>query len=320
MAGGQRSASTARGMRVRISARWAASHWPTPPALRRARLRRAGATALMALAVPLALELGHRPSTPTHAVLVARRDLAAGDALGPGQVRVEALPADAVPSGALRPGDRVAGLVPAAPISAGEPLTGASFVGPALLSALGGRGLLAVPVRFADAAATRLLRPGERLDVFAVPDDGWSGGDGTAGPSGASADDAAAAVAASALSPPPGTGGDAPPPIGGAPSSGSAPSLGVPGDAVPGATAGLPGVSPAGGPGPPASAAPAAPRPIVGGILVLAVPTSADGGDSTSEAAADAPGGLVVLAAHPPDAARLAVAQAHGTLAFAMLP
>jgi multisubunit Na+/H+ antiporter MnhG subunit len=52
----------------------------------------------------------------------------------------------------------------------GEPLTDVRLVGPALLGSLARDGLVAAPVRIADAGASRLLKPGDIVDVLAAND------------------------------------------------------------------------------------------------------------------------------------------------------
>jgi hypothetical protein len=285
----------------------------------------------VALAVPLAFAASRGTGPPTRAVYVARGDLVPGEPLRLTDVRVERLPADEMPVGALRPGSRVLGLVPASAISAGEPLTGLAFIGPRLLDALGGRGLLAVPVRLADAEAVRLLRPGERIDVFAVTDplgDG-AGADEPVGLSDAAADEAATMVAGAASAY---RGSDA----GTAPTRGSPPSAAAPTAAPPqqtpspaGSGFGAPLTPPAnaaspspGGvpPGEGGSDARGAPRALAHDVLVLSVPVSGDSGAMNADASADGSGGLVVLAVRGAEAGLLAVAQAQGPLAFAVLP
>lgn len=142
-------------------------------AVRGRRARRVAAAGLAGLAVPLAIDAVHSDPARGVEVPVAAADLPAGRPLTWHDVRTERLPAGSVPAGALRPGDAVDGLVPAIPIRAGEPLTDVRFLGPGLLGRYAGAagGTLAVPVRFADAGAVRLLRPGDRVDVFAAPVD-----------------------------------------------------------------------------------------------------------------------------------------------------
>ncbi|MCW2726896.1 MAG: hypothetical protein JWN35_3817, partial [Frankiales bacterium] len=98
-------------------------------------------------------------------VLTVARDLPAGAELGAGDLVGTALPRAAVPSGAIADESQAVGRLLAAPVRRGEPLTDVRLAGARLL----GReeaGLLAVPVRLADAAAAALLRAGDRVDVL----------------------------------------------------------------------------------------------------------------------------------------------------------
>ena len=100
-------------------------------------------------------------------VLRAARDLPAGTALSPGDlVRVE-LPRAAVPDGVVTSAAEAAGRLLAAPLRRGEPLTDVRLAGTGLLGP-GDEGLLAVPVRLADAASAALLHAGDRVDVLAA--------------------------------------------------------------------------------------------------------------------------------------------------------
>jgi Flp pilus assembly protein CpaB len=156
-------------------------------ALRWADLQRAVAarrqlvSALLAgLAVLAALSAVRPAAPPSVDVLAAARDLAAGSALALPDLRTVALPRAAVPAGALRPGAAVLGRLVAGPVRQGEPLTDVRLLGPALLAAVGraadrATDMVAVPVRFADAGAAALLRPGDRIDVLAAPDPTSSG-------------------------------------------------------------------------------------------------------------------------------------------------
>ncbi|WP_433476975.1 SAF domain-containing protein [Spirillospora sp. CA-142024] len=138
---------------------------------RLARLRRPLAALFAAAAAGLAL-LALRPGPPPSVrVLGAARDLPAGTALAPSDLRYLELPAAAVPSGALRSG--AAGRVVAGPMRRGEPLTDARVVGDGLLRGYG-PGTVATPVRIADADAVRLLHPGDHIDVLTAPPDGAS--------------------------------------------------------------------------------------------------------------------------------------------------
>ena len=125
------------------------------------------AAGLAAGAVALGLQaLAPRPA-PSVAVLAAARDVAGGARLGSGDIRTLRLPPSAVPAGALVDPAAAVGRVLAAPVRANEPLTDLRLLGSALLRGSSGA-LVAVPVRFADAQAVRLLRAGDVVDVVAA--------------------------------------------------------------------------------------------------------------------------------------------------------
>jgi Flp pilus assembly protein CpaB len=116
------------------------------------------------LAAALAVVSPHPP--PGVSVLSAGRDLAAGTSLAPGDVRVVRLPAELAPAGALTVATEVVGRVLAAPLRRGEPLTDVRLAGADLLSRRAG--LVAVPVRIADAASAALVTAGDHVDVLAA--------------------------------------------------------------------------------------------------------------------------------------------------------
>ena len=76
---------------------------------------------------------------------------------------------------------RAVGLVLAAGVRAGEPFTDLRFVGRPLLQDLASDGLVATPVRIADAGAARLVRTGDLVDVLAAtpPTAGTAAGSAT---------------------------------------------------------------------------------------------------------------------------------------------
>jgi Flp pilus assembly protein CpaB len=138
--------------------------------VRLARHRRPLAAAFAATAMGLGL-VALRPSSPPGVqVLAAARDLPGGTTLRGGDVGVVALPAAAVPDGVVRrdTDSRVlTGRILAGPVRRGEPLTDARLVGTGLLDGYS-PGIVATPVRIADAGAVRLLRAGDRVDVLAA--------------------------------------------------------------------------------------------------------------------------------------------------------
>jgi Flp pilus assembly protein CpaB len=100
-------------------------------------------------------------------VLVARHDLAAGTALVTGDVRRVEVPRGLVPSGVLAAPAEAVGRVLGSPMRAGEPLTDLRLAGSALLPS-GLAGVVAVPVRIADAASAALVAAGDHVDVLAA--------------------------------------------------------------------------------------------------------------------------------------------------------
>ena len=137
-------------------------------ALRRTvrRHRRLLAATCAGLAVVLGLGALRPKPAPTAEIVVAARDLPAGAAIAAGDVRLTALPAGLVPSGALRSVAEAAGQHLAAPVRRAEPVTDVRLTtGPLSRPS---EGLVAMPVRFADVEAARLLQPGERIDVLAA--------------------------------------------------------------------------------------------------------------------------------------------------------
>lgn len=131
--------------------------------------RRLLAGGLLATAVVLsATEQAHVVAAePTVDVLVAARQLAAGSVVGTGDLRTRTWPARLVADGTLTPADDPVGRLVAGAIRAGEALTDVRLLGPGLTTALD-PGLRAVPVRLTDAGVGSLLRPGDRIDLYAI--------------------------------------------------------------------------------------------------------------------------------------------------------
>ncbi|NUU21056.1 MAG: hypothetical protein HOV68_06000 [Streptomycetaceae bacterium] len=131
-----------------------------------ARHRRPLAALSAALAVAAGIVVARPPTPPSVPVLVAVRDLESGAVPGPHDLRTARLPPGTVPDHALRRPADTHGRALAAGVRRGEPITDVRLVGPQLR---GSPGSVALPVRFADADAARLLRPGDRVDVLAGP-------------------------------------------------------------------------------------------------------------------------------------------------------
>ena len=132
--------------------------------------RRPLAALFAALAVLTAVRAASQDPDPTVEVLVAAADLPGGTTIGTSDVVVAHFREDTAPAGALRPADQAVGRVLAAPLRRGEALTDVRLVTPGLLA--GYPGLVATPVRVADAASAALLRVGDRVDLVAADPEG----------------------------------------------------------------------------------------------------------------------------------------------------
>jgi Flp pilus assembly protein CpaB len=131
------------------------------------RHRRIIAAALTALAVVAGLRVLQPTPPATVTVVTAAHDLRAGTVLGPLDLRRTRVPQSLVPHGTPTSTTALVGRTVATPQRAGTPLTDLSVVRPALATRYGPR-LLAAPVRIADPAAVALVRPGDRVTVFAA--------------------------------------------------------------------------------------------------------------------------------------------------------
>lgn len=128
--------------------------------------RRLLASGCAAAAVAFGLSaLAPKPGTVVH-VLAAAHDIAAGATLTSADVHAIGLPPSVVPAGALRADDDITGRVVAAAVRRGEALTDVRLVGASMFRAVGA-GLVATPVRIADADSAHLLQPGDVVDVLA---------------------------------------------------------------------------------------------------------------------------------------------------------
>lgn len=149
-----------------------------PPSQRRtARVRRLlwrRRHALLAAAVTLgAWVVVHEvrpPPPPTADVLVLARAVSAGTELGPADVRTVAVPDAVAAPGMLRSTSEAVGERVAVALPVGFPLAAEVLVGPGL-AAGAPAGDVVVPVRLADAAVARTLRPGDRVDLLSAAAD-----------------------------------------------------------------------------------------------------------------------------------------------------
>ncbi|MET0837510.1 MAG: SAF domain-containing protein, partial [Marmoricola sp.] len=138
---------------------------------RRVLLHRRVLAALTAgAAVLVGLQAAAPPPPQTVAVWTARRDLAGGSVLRPGDLVVADFTPETVPSGAIRDPRAVVGRTLAAPLTRGEPLTRVRTLARGLLR--GYPGTTAVPLRITDAAVVDLLRVGDRVSLVVADPDG----------------------------------------------------------------------------------------------------------------------------------------------------
>ncbi|ACQ79162.1 SAF domain protein [Beutenbergia cavernae DSM 12333] len=133
------------------------------------RARHVVAALALAVAATMALATLRPPDPPSVDVLVAAHDIAAAQEIVPADVRVVALPADAVPPDALDAADDVVGRQLAHALPAGYPLGPGMVLGPGLADGAP-RGTTVVPVRFADPLLTSVLEPGATVDLVAAGD------------------------------------------------------------------------------------------------------------------------------------------------------
>lgn len=127
------------------------------------RRRRPVAVVLIGVAVAASLRSVAPPAPETTTLLVAARDLPAGEAIAVGDLVETEVPPGVVPEGVA--GDPVGRLL-AAPLRRGEPVTVVRLVGPELAAAAPGS--VAVPLRLSDAGQAALLTPGDRVDLVAT--------------------------------------------------------------------------------------------------------------------------------------------------------
>jgi Flp pilus assembly protein CpaB len=134
------------------------------------RHRRPVAAALAAASVGCGLAsvgAGRSATTATTAaVVVAAHDLAPGELLTAPDLVVARYPVELAPAGALGLPAAAIGRLAAGPVRRGEPVTDVRLSGPGLLA--GTTGLVAAPIRLADAQSAALVRPGDRIDVIAA--------------------------------------------------------------------------------------------------------------------------------------------------------
>ncbi|GAB3711496.1 Flp pilus assembly protein CpaB [Mariniluteicoccus flavus] len=135
-----------------------------------ARHRRALAALAAGLSVAAAVGAISPGPPPTHPVVVAARPVTAGAALAADDLMIAHYPTGLGPADAISDPARLVGRPAVTGLAPGSPVTAATVVSPDSLRASPGRAL--VPVRLADPTTTQLVRPGDRVDVLALPTDG----------------------------------------------------------------------------------------------------------------------------------------------------
>ena len=133
------------------------------------RHRRSIAAALAALSVFAIIGAVSDSDGPTTTVVIAATDIPAGTTLTPDDLTTAEFPADLAPPGAPDNPATITGEVVTAGVITGEVITASRLLGSRPEA---GRGLVAAPVRLADAGVAGLLAPGDVVDVIAASSDG----------------------------------------------------------------------------------------------------------------------------------------------------
>lgn len=131
------------------------------------RHRRLLAAGAAAVGVLLAMQSVRPGPAATEPVLVATRGAPAGSVLHEVDVEVARWPVDLAPPAVLRSVDELPDRPLLSGVGAGEPLVAERFLSPSMLAAYGA-GMVATPVRLADAGVAALLRAGDVVDVLAA--------------------------------------------------------------------------------------------------------------------------------------------------------
>ena len=129
--------------------------------------RRALAALCAGLAALVTVSLLRPSPPPTVPVWVAARDVAAGEALEPDDLRSVRWPAALAPASALSSRDdrdRLVGRTAVVPVQRGQPVTVRSVLGDSALTGHPGRDVIAVRVHDTDVAG--LLVPGDEIDLW----------------------------------------------------------------------------------------------------------------------------------------------------------
>lgn len=142
--------------------------------------RRLLASFLAAAAVAAALAATSPPSVPTVPVVVTAHDLAGGELLEASDVEVVQVPAGSVPAHTFTSVADVPRRPLVGPKRAGIVVTDLDVIAPGLLARYGA-GMVAVPVRIADAGSLAYVRVGDRIDLIAAGTVPITGAGGVAG-------------------------------------------------------------------------------------------------------------------------------------------
>lgn len=142
------------------------------------RRHRLVAAALCAVALTLVILRLAPPSAHTTAVVTAAGELPAGHAISAEDLTVSEFPVALAPSGAYAAVADANGLTTAVALTAGQPVTPTTVLGPGPLTGQP-PGTTAATVRVGDPAVLRHIRPGDVVDVVHHSDEGASGAGST---------------------------------------------------------------------------------------------------------------------------------------------
>lgn len=144
------------------------------------RHRRLLAATAGAAAVLAGLHANAPPAEALETVWVVAADLPAGHTLAASDLARAVLPVGSAPDGAVPDAAALAGRTLAGAARRGEVLTDTRILGPGLLTALPAD-LVATTVRTVDSGTAGFVRPGDRVDVLAGPDESWQAAGGGPG-------------------------------------------------------------------------------------------------------------------------------------------
>jgi Flp pilus assembly protein CpaB len=133
------------------------------------RHRRPIAAALAGLCVLAIIGTVSEDGGATTTVVIAATDIPAGTTLSPDDLTTAEYPSDLAPRGISGDPATLTGEVVTAGVTTGEVITASRLLGSRPEA---GRGLVAAPVRLADAGVAGLLAPGDVVDVIAASTDG----------------------------------------------------------------------------------------------------------------------------------------------------